>query len=284
VSSSKLSNDQLSKNKAKQRILSLSNIRLPWLIFTLIIFAGLMKLGFWQTERAVEKEQRLIRITELQQQQAISLSQVLALNAQKSSNLPASESTDFLIDADYFNDFPLELVGDFNSEQVFLLDNQVNKNQLGYRILQVAMVDDYAVLVNLGWLAGSIDRNVLPEVTPLAGNYRFKGNMRFVETGIMLMEQNFDNFQWPLRIQQVELTKFSKLIDAKLLPFVVYLDKKEDIGFEKNWHPIVMPPEKHRGYAFQWFSLAVAWLLLMIWAAKRAASNKIVTTNTELKE
>jgi len=25
-------------------------------------------------------------------------------------------------------------------------------------------------------------------------------------------------------------------------------------------------PEKHQGYAFQWFSLALAWLSLMIWA------------------
>ena len=72
---------------------------------------------------------------------------------------------------------------------------------------------------------------------------------------------------WPLRVQQIELDKFSQLISKKLLPFVVYLDKNDPVGFKKNWQPIVMPPEKHRAYAFQWFSLAVAWLSLMVWAA-----------------
>jgi cytochrome oxidase assembly protein ShyY1 len=57
------------------------------------------------------------------------------------------------------------------------------------------------------------------------------------------------------------------------LPFVVYLDKTESVGYEKNWQPIVMPPEKHRAYAFQWFSLALAWILLMIWASIKFSRN-----------
>lgn len=68
-------------------------------------------------------------------------------------------------------------------------------------------------------------------------------------------------------MQQIEIDKFSRLINKQLLPFAVYLDKKVSIGYKKNWQPVVMPPEKHRGYAFQWFSLACAWLMLMIWAA-----------------
>ena len=80
------------------------------------------------------------------------------------------------------------------------------------------------------------------------------------------MEHDFSQPQWPLRVQQVELDKFSAVIEQELLPFIVYVSKNESIGFKKNWQPIVMPPEKHRGYAFQWFSLAAAWLLLMCWA------------------
>ena len=276
---SKFSNDNSSKRNVRQRVLSLSNISLPWLIFTLAIFTGLMKLGFWQTQRAVEKEQRLIRIADLKKQQAVSIKQVLALSKEH-----VKDSTDGSLDRDYFNDFPLKFEGRFDGETVFLLDNQVNKGRLGYRVLQVATVDDLTVLVNLGWVLGSLDRTQLPHVTPLSGNYLMKGNMRFVDSGIMLIEQNFDSIQWPLRIQQIELTKFSTLIDRQLLPFVVYLDKKEVIGFEKNWHPIVMPPEKHRGYAFQWFSLAVAWLMLMGWAAYRSALNKMAIEDNENTE
>ena len=60
------------------------------------------------------------------------------------------------------------------------------------------------------------------------------------------------------------------------MPFVVYLDENEALGFVKNWTPIVMPPEKHRAYAFQWFSLAVAWLSLMIWASYRSGRDSDV--------
>ena len=186
---------------------------------------------------------------------------------------------------DYINDFPVSIEGNFLSEAVFLLDNQTNKNSLGYRVYQVVKSGEYAVLVNLGWIQGSINRQELPDVTALVGPHKFEGHIRFIEKGIMLMEQKFDGNQWPLRIQQVELEKFSTLIGVQLLPFVVYLDKKDDLGFEKNWQPIVMPPEKHRAYAFQWFSLAVAWLSLMIWAnyrfARESDVNSTVASNID---
>ncbi len=227
----------------------LSNIRLPWLIFTLLVFSGLVKLGLWQSDRALQKEQRLATIEQLIEVQALSLAQVLA--QQKNE----------------INDLPILLKGEFDSEILFLLDNQANKGRLGYRVYQVFNVDDQAVLINLGWVQGSINRQELPDIKAITGEFQLTGHVRKIEKGIMLMEQQLNKNNWPLRVQQVELDKFSTLISRELLPFVVYLDKTESVGYEKNWQPIVMPPEKHRAYAFQWFSLAIAWLSLMIWAS-----------------
>ena len=227
----------------------LSNIRLPWLIFTLLVFSGLVKLGLWQSDRALQKEQRLATIEQLIEVQALSLAQVLA--QQKNE----------------INDLPILLKGEFDDEVLFLLDNQTNKSRLGYRVYQVFNVDDQAVLINLGWVPGSINRQELPDINAITGNFQLTGHVRKIEKGIMLMEQQLNKNNWPLRVQQVELDKFSTLISRELLPFVVYLDKTESVGYEKNWQPIVMPPEKHRAYAFQWFSLAIAWLSLMIWAS-----------------
>ncbi len=256
-----------SNNTTAQRIkISLSNISLPWLIFTLIIFSGLIKLGLWQNSRAVEKEQRLDRMVELQQQNAVSLTEVLALAVDNKQ-------------VDYINDFPVSIEGEFLPEYVFLLDNQTNKYSLGYRVYQVIKSANYAVLVNLGWVQGSINRQELPNITALTGQAKFQGNIRFIEKGIVLMEQKLNKNQWPLRVQQIELEKFSTLIGVQLLPFVVYLDKNEQLGFEKNWQPIVMPPEKHRAYAFQWFSLAIAWLSLMIWASYRFSKDDDVNND-----
>ncbi len=238
--------------------MKLTNIRqyinqLNWLvvIFTLLVFAGLIKLGLWQSSRAIEKEQRLARISTYQTQQALSVEQLIELENNESD----------------LNDIPVKLSGVFNQDKVFLLDNQTHNGRLGYRVLQFFEMGEQTVLVNLGWVQGYIERNRLPEIKAISGKHEITGNVRIIDKGILLTEQVFDDVEWPLRIQQIELDKFSQLIEQKLLPFVVYLDKKETVGFEKNWRPIVMPPEKHRAYAFQWFSLALAWLLLMVSAS-----------------
>lgn len=233
--------------------------QLNWsiVLFTMLVFGLLIKLGFWQMTRALEKEQRQQRISELSQREALFLSQVLTLKDLK----------------DGINDLPIQLQGEFIEDFVFLLDNQPDKSRLGYRVYQVIESNDSAILVNLGWVQGSVDRNVLPDVVPVSGQYVIKGHVREVELGIQLQEQFFTQPTWPLRVQQIELDKFSQLINKKLLPFVVYLDKNDPVGFKKNWQPIVMPPEKHRAYAFQWFSLALAWLSLMVWAAIKNNKN-----------
>ncbi|MGB1200800.1 MAG: SURF1 family protein [Cognaticolwellia aestuarii] len=236
----------------------LKQLSWPMVLFTMLVFSLLIKLGFWQSDRALEKEQRQQRISELSQQQALTLTQVLALR-----DLP-----------DGINDLPIELDGVFVEDKVFLLDNQPDEGRLGYRVYQVMTTNDYAVLVNLGWVQGSIDRNVLPAVAAMTGQHLITGHVREVEVGMQLQAQNLANPSWPLRVQQIELDKFSPLITKKLLPFVVYLDKTEAIGYKKNWQAIVMPPEKHRAYAFQWFSLALAWISLMIWAAIKMSKNQ----------
>jgi len=246
-----------------------SKLNLLWLVVTVLVFSALVKLGFWQSARALEKEQRLIQIDKLSAKKPISLEQVFSM-------------TNNGADIENINDFPVFIEGTFDKEQVFLLDNQVNKSRLGYRVYQVARTNKYSVLISLGWVQGSINRQELPNVTALTGKHQFRGNIRLIEVGVLLQEQVFSEVKWPLRVQQIELDKFSSLINHQLLPFVVYLDKYEELGFEKNWQPIVMPPEKHRAYAFQWFSLALAWLLLMLWA-KFGAHIKNNKNNIEAK-
>jgi len=242
---------------------ALSNIRLPWLIFTLLVFTALVKLGLWQSERALEKETRLINIERLSQTSAMSLHEI--------DNFPLDE----------INDFPIKLTGTFEKETLFFLDNQTNSGRLGYRVYQVLNVQDKSVLVNLGWVIGSISRNELPNIKAITGSHEINGHIRLIEKGILLMEQEFSEVTWPLRVQQIELDKFSTLTNMPLLPFVVYLNENEDLGYKKNWRPIVMPPEKHRAYAFQWFSLAISWLLLMLWASIKFNSQKLNSNKTE---
>jgi surfeit locus 1 family protein len=237
-------------------------LSLLWLGLTLVVLILLLKLSLWQYDRGIEKEYRANRIMALTKQSPLTLDEVINLSSKQQ-----------FTSQDSINDFPVIINGSFDNNHVFLLDNQVDQHRLGYRVLQVVETDKHAVLVNLGWVLGSIDRNILPDITPLNGPYRFSGHVRIIEQGIMLQAQNFSEVNWPLRVQQIELAKFSALINKPLLPFVVYLDKASSLGYKKNWHPIVMPAEKHYGYAFQWAALAISWLILMIYL--RIKTNKL---------
>ena len=238
----------------------LANIRLKWLIFTLLVFALLIKLAWWQNSRADEKQQRLVRIVQLSDQQAFTLDQVVTQLLSKGKR-------------ELINDLPIAIKATFDSDKVFLLDNQSYKNQLGYRVFQLAYQGKYAFLVNLGWVKGFIAREKLPEIPHLIGEQKFLGHVRIPEQGILLQAQNFTQPQWPLRVQQIELDKFAMLLKKNLLPFVVYADKEATIGFIKDWQPIVMPPEKHQAYAVQWLLLAIAWLVLMVSALIKSSNN-----------
>ena len=239
----------------------LTSWRLPWVIFTLLVFFGLIKLSLWQFERSYEKQQRLANIEMLSQQQALDLNFVLK---------DVNDKTETL------NDIPVALKGEFNNKYKFLLDNQTHQGRLGYRVLQVFLDEGTgkSVLVNLGWIQGSIDRSFFPSLNDIKNRQNIVGNIRIIEQGIVLAEEQLTNDSWPLRIQQIDIEKISQLINIKLLPFVVFLDKKEHIGYTKNWQPVVMPPEKHTGYAVQWLTLAIAWLSLMIWASYKTYRSK----------
>ncbi|MBU2892025.1 SURF1 family protein [Colwellia sp. D2M02] len=221
---------------------------LLWLIFTLVVFSILVRLSIWQYDRGQQKEQRLMRITQLSQNDPLSLTQLLAL--------PASEN---------LNDYPVSITGTFDNHVLFLLDNQVESGTLGYRVLQLLRSENVSALINLGWVKGSINRQELPDIQAITGQYQFTGHVRLVETGIMLQAQHFAEASWPLRIQQIELNKFSTLLNEPILPFVIYVDAQEKLGYLKNWQAVVMPPAKHFGYSVQWAGLAVTWLLLMLW-------------------
>ena len=233
----------------------IKNVRLPWLIVTLLIFSLLLKLGFWQLARAQQKQQRLNNIAQFAQHAALSLEQVLTIAHQKNHK------------SNNVNDLLVKVSGDFDANHVLLLDNQFNQGKIGYRVLQIFNAKSAALLVNLGWIPAGTNRQILPIIKAISGFHTITGHVRIPERGITLAQQQYQQVQWPFRIQQVELDKISSLIGKQLLPFMIYLDKNEQLGFIKNWHPIVMLPEKHRAYAFQWFSLAIAWLALMVWAA-----------------
>ncbi len=61
-------------------------------------------------------------------------------------------------------------------------------------------------------------------------------------------------------------------LGAPLLPFVLRLSPHSEHGYVREWQTRTgLSPERHVGYAVQWFALAVALVVLCIWVAVRRA-------------
>ncbi|MDQ6158685.1 SURF1 family protein, partial [Pseudomonas aeruginosa] len=57
------------------------------------------------------------------------------------------------------------------------------------------------------------------------------------------------------------------------LPWEIRLEAG-DASFDTDWPLVSMPPERHTGYAVQWFALATALLALYLYLGVRRAREK----------
>lgn len=225
--------------KLAQQVFALNKL---WLLLTLTAFAILINLSWWQLNRADAKSAQLARLAQLQQAGALQPEQLALLAA-----------TD--IDA-----APLQGQAHWLAPYIWLLDNQIVQGQVGYDVIVPVQADGLAqpLLVNLGWLAAPQRRDSLPEVR-IPAQFALDGLLRTKVDGLLLLGQNAeDSGQWPMRIQQVNYAQLSEQSALSLFPALLYQHSGTD--FRPHYQPVVLSPEKHRGYALQWFLLGIAVL------------------------
>ena len=77
---------------------------------------------------------------------------------------------------------------------------------------------------------------------------------------------------WPRVVQRVELDRIQEQLGKPLLPFVLRLSPASDHGYGRDWQIRTgLTPERHVGYAVQWFALAAALAGLCGWVAVKRA-------------
>lgn len=219
----------------------------------------LARLGYWQLSRAEYKEQRLAQIEQYQQLNVLDLSSVLTLSKQH-------DPTGITVKID----------GTFANPASWLLDNKVVKGKTGYDVLLALKVfgQQKAVLVNMGWVGANYAyRDQLPQFTIPNGEVAITGFVKAKDlTAFALSNQSINEQPWPQRTQQIELEKFEQQSGLLFHPFVVYAQQENDFGFTHHYQPVVMPPQKHRAYALQWFLLALAVIVIFIFASRVSTS------------
>jgi surfeit locus 1 family protein len=224
-------------------------------VVTLISFAILLKLAFWQLDRGEQKQQRLTQIAHYQQFEHMSFANLLKVREDY-------EPTGITI----------KTQGVFATPATWLLDNKVVKGQVGYDVLLAFKpnVDDKWLLVNMGWLKGDYaNRSILPEVIVPTGNVTLEAYVKAKDlSAFALSEVSANSQQWPQRIQQINFDTLEKQSKLTFYPFMLYAEQSEEFGFTHHYEPVVMPPEKHQAYAVQWFLLALAVLIVFIFASR----------------
>lgn len=223
-----------------------------WLVLvTLAAFLLLIKLSWWQWQRAGEKAQQLQQIAAWQQQGAPSWSE---LSGRAGAELDGA---------------PLAGTAVWQAPAVWLVDNQISQGKAGYDVvIPVQLAQDLnatpvLLLVNLGWVAAPSSRNFLPEVT-IPAKFQLQGVLRTRPAAFRLGDNEENQQRWPMRVQTIDPASLGRTIGQPLFDGVFY---QQISPFLYHYQPVVLPPEKHRGYAVQWLLLALAVMMVAIAAS-----------------
>lgn len=227
--------------------------RFDWrlLLFTGVFLPILISLGIWQLERAGEKQVRL--------QQWEQRSGDQDWPAQIEAGLEAGQ--------------PVTLSGEYE-EYTWFLDNRTRDGAAGYEVLTLFSPEQgQSLVVNRGWVLAPRRRDELPEVTTPTGTVVLSGRLSEYPEPPVLMEASSEQTDWPRRVQSLNRTDVEAL-GVSVAPLVLRLSGPGQPGaYRADWTPDLMGPQTHYGYATQWFSLALALIILTAVASYRKTGN-----------
>lgn len=242
----------------------------------LLFLPLLVRLGFWQLDRANEKQQEL---TVYQQRQDLPAIPVGELKQSAAAKYRA-----------------VSLQGRYDREHYWLLDNQPRAGKAGYEVIMPFISQEGVLLINRGWVEASPRRDVLPAINTPAGEVLITGYLSPSQENAIFNNTISDlAIEWPKRVLQVNVTESLEALKQNKGD-LTFLLNDNSAGIEKNtiehrnaelllridtgspgallteWPLVNTKPEKHKGYAVQWFSMALALLMLYLWFLYRSAS------------
>lgn len=160
----------------------------------------------------------------------------------------------------------LSVLGFYQNDSVILIQNQFYHHQSGVEVLTPLYIpgDKKWLLVDRGWHALSSPQAV-PSIVPVQGAQQIKGYLMPRSEYQFILGKNIQNpNQRPLQIQKIDLPELSRLLSHDFYPFILKLDADVPSSFERDPQTqlvLPVPPERHLGYAFQWFAMAAVLLV-----------------------
>lgn len=208
----------------------------------------LSSLGVWQLQRADEKNQ-------IQQQ-----NEAYESSPPEELNFPITDPASLRFQR-------IRVKGKFISDKQFVLDNRYLDHQVGFNILTPFKIHDTdkVVLVDRGWLPLTGPREELPKVD-VGENLRTLVATVYVPYGKAFSLGDIDSgsIAWPRLIQYLDFNELSARSGYELLPLTLRMEAKQADAYQAEWIVYASSPKRNYGYAFQWFAMALALLVIFI--------------------
>lgn len=218
--------------------------RRSWWVPTLAAAALLaitVSAGIWQTHRAQEKQALKDRYERAAQESPVGL----------------SERTVAVEEVRYRR---VTVRGRFDPAHEMFVDNHVISGKPGYQVVTPLRIGDSQryVLVDRGWVERTWDREIMPDVRTPLGEVKIEGiavpQGRYLE----LSHDTVVGKVW----QNIDIQRMGQALPYSLQPIVVTQLNDTGDGLRRAWQPPDVGIEKHLGYAFQWFAMATAIVVI----------------------
>lgn len=214
-------------------------------LVVLVMVPLMVGLGFWQLQRAEEKAALAAAFEQRQLQPPADLGELWDMPEGSLAYTPVT------------------LSGVFLPDKYFLLDNRIQGGRFGYEVVGIVELQgsDRMVLVNRGWIAADPARLQRPEVPAVSGLARLTGHV-YVAPGApyLLAEQSLEG-GWPKLLQAVEMDKLVPVVGAisggRVFSYPIRIDAGAPGALSVDWKVVNVSPQKHQGYAVQWFAMAL---------------------------
>ncbi|GIL06238.1 MAG: SURF1-like protein [Betaproteobacteria bacterium] len=209
--------------------------------------AATVSLGNWQTRRAEQK---------------------LALQAQRDA---AERAAPIEVSARDLADLPrraplrVKLRGRFAHEQTVWLDNRMMDGRAGFVVVTPLRVEgtETAILVMRGFVARDpADRQRLPAIGEPQGEVVLEGLALAEAPRLLELGAAPPPGPLPAIWQNLDYAAFEQASGRRVARIVVQQTSDGGDGLARRWPRPSAGVEKHRGYAFQWYALAVLLTVL----------------------
>lgn len=224
----------------------------PLLVCVALVVIGIVA-GNWQTRRAEQKLALQARL------EAAEHSQPVRIGPER-------------VDPAALDLHPAVAHGVWLADKTVLIDNRVLNGRVGYQVATPLKLDgtDLALLVFRGWIAGNLDRSV-PEVLTPAGPVEVSGELRTQNRrAFELSHAEPQGRVW----QNLDLDHFARWSGLNLQPLVLMQTSNSEDGLTRAWDRPDLGIAMHRGYAFQWYGLALATFLYFIFTTLRGRKRR----------